>query len=148
MHIRAETVSLSAVLALALLISACNDTASGDIAAATTALCEDLDALRTSVESISAQASVAAPGSVDVGDVRTARNSAAQAFDDVRSSTSQFQAALVAPLQAAFDDLNSAVENLDDDTTLQEAQTEFAARKTEFLTAWQQVAGLLECPIS
>ena len=147
MRMRSRTPArLSAVMALALLVTACNDPATGEIAAATTALCEDLEAFRTTVDSISVQASASSPNAVDIGDVRAARDRVAEAFGDVRSSTSQLQEALVVPLQAAFDDLNSAVENLDDDTTLQEAQTEFAARKAAFLTALQQVAGLLECP--
>jgi len=72
----------------------------------------------------------------------------ATAFDDVRTSASQLEAVLLDNRQSAYGDLNGAIENLDDDTTLQEAQTELSARKAEFLTAWQQVAGLVDCPVS
>lgn len=150
MHTRRGTAAaLPAVMAVAVavLMSACSDTRD-EVQVAKAAFCEDLASFRASVDNISVNASQAAPGTVAVDDVRTARDSVSNAFGEVRSSASQLEEALLANLQSAYDDLNGAVENLDGDTTLQEAQTELAARKGEFLTAWEQVAGLADCPAS
>jgi outer membrane murein-binding lipoprotein Lpp len=97
----------------------------------------DLDAALQEFESLDANAAV--------GDVRAAEDNVTQAWNNVRNSAQTLEEVNTDQLEAAYNDLDNAVQSLPDDITVSEARTQLQPQIDAVKQAWLQVYTSANC---
>ncbi len=123
------------LLALAL---ACSSPSSAD---AQVALCSNLTTFQQSVEELTNLDSYST-----MGEVKAAANMARHSFDAIQQANAEVNNAQVDTLGNAYEDLQSAIANLPDDATVEEAATSLQPQIAAVQTAREQVSSRMECP--
>jgi hypothetical protein len=123
------------LLALAL---ACSSPSSAD---AQVALCSNLTTFQQSVEELTNLGSY-----TTMGEVKAAANMARHPFDAVQQSNAEVNNAQVEALGNAYENFQSAIADLPDDTTVEEAATSLQPQIAAVQTAREQVSSRVECP--
>jgi len=123
------------LLALAL---ACSSPSSADPQGA---LCSNLTTFQQSVEKLTNLNSYST-----VGEVKAARDDARNSFQAVRQANADVKNAQVDALVNAYDDLQNAINDLPDDTTVQDAANSLQPQIAAVQSARQQVRSGVECP--
>lgn len=106
-------------------------------------LCADLDSFRTSMQALRSL-----NGESTLADFKTARDDAGDAWNDVESSAAGVQDARVDGLQSAYDDLDAALADIDDDESLAAALDSIGDEVAAVETAWDGYYATAGCVTS
>jgi hypothetical protein len=123
------------LVALAL---ACSSPSSAD---AQVALCSNLTTFQQSVEELTTLDSYST-----MGEVKAAASMVRPSFDAVQQSNAEVNNAQVDTLRNAYEGLQSAIANLPDDATVEEAATSLQPQIAAVQSAREQVNSRMECP--
>ncbi len=103
-------------------------------------LCADLTNLQTSLQELESLNETAT-----IGDVKAAEANVTSAWNDVRSSAQTRRDVNTDQLEAAYTDLDNAVQGLPNDITVSEARTQLQPQIDAVKQAWQQVFTSANC---
>ena len=103
-------------------------------------LCADLSELDAAVQELESLDETAS-----VGEVRAAEDNITQAWNNVRNSAQTVEEVNTDQLEAAYNDLDSAVQDLPDDITVSEAMTQLQPYIDSVKQAWVQVHTSANC---
>ncbi len=123
------------LLALAL---ACSSPSSAD---AQVALCSNLTTFQQSVEELTNLDSYST-----MGEVKAVANMARHSFDAVEQSNAEVKNAQVDALRNTYEDLQSAIADLPDDATVEDAKASLQPQIAAVQAAREQVSSRVECP--
>ncbi|TVP64556.1 MAG: hypothetical protein EA342_16045 [Leptolyngbya sp. LCM1.Bin17] len=126
-------------LALPLLLLGC-DQGPQSAQEAEAELCANLDRLETSLMALSQ-----IDANSQVSELRTARENVASAYQDVRSSAEDVQVARTEELEAAYNDLDTTVDNISGRETVGEAANAVAAGLSNIRAARTQMDADVMC---
>jgi hypothetical protein len=124
-----------------MLLAACGGQAPLSVADQQAQLCTDLARLNTSVATLTSMS----PSST-VSDFRAARSEVKANFDQVKLTAQNVQAAKVADLETAYQDLDAAIQSIPETATLQQAQGSVSEQVTALDAARSQMNADLNCP--
>jgi outer membrane murein-binding lipoprotein Lpp len=105
-------------------------------------LCADLDELETALQELESLDDTAT-----IGEVRAAEENVTSAWNNVRSSAQARGDVNVDQLEAAYTDLDNAVNDLPEDITVAEARTQLQPQIDAVKQAWQQVFSSANCGV-
>jgi hypothetical protein len=105
------------------------------------ALCSNLTTFQQSVEELTNLDSYST-----MGEVKAAANMARHSFDAVQQANAEVNNAQVDTLRTAYEDLQSAIADLPDDATVEEAASSLQPQIAAVQTARDQVNARVECP--
>ena len=123
------------LLALAL---ACSSPSSAD---AQVALCSNLTTFQQSVEELTNLDSYST-----MGEVKAAANMVRHPFDAVQQSNAEVKNAQVDALRNTYEDLQSAIADLPDAATVEDAKASLQPQIAAVQAAREQVSSRVECP--
>ncbi|MBE9110014.1 hypothetical protein IQ273_11395 [Nodosilinea sp. LEGE 07298] len=132
---------LSFVALPVMLLAACGSQTSPSVADQRAQLCTDLARLNTSVATLTSMS----PSST-VSDFRAARGEVKANFDQVKLTAQNVQAAKVADLETAYQDLDGAIQSIPETATLQQAMDSVSEQVTVLEGARSQMNADLSCP--
>lgn len=124
-----------------ILLAGCGGQEPQSIADQQAQLCTDLARLNTSVATLKSMS----PSST-VGDFKAARDEVKANFEQVKLTAQNMKAAKVADLETAYQDLDSAIQNIPETATLQQAMSSVAEQVTAVEDARAQMNAELNCP--
>jgi hypothetical protein len=136
-----------ATLALALALFgavACSSDDNGDtdsVGGAESQFCSDLAALNTAMRAL---ASLSPSSTVD--DANDARDDVKEALDDVRASAKQLAEAKTNALQDAYEEFDSAIDDVEGEQTLGQAAASVMGEAAGIATAQRELAQQANCP--
>jgi exonuclease VII large subunit len=119
------------------------DAASSEVASANADFCQNLDNFRQTLAS--ALSNSGDSSNTTVGDVRSMFDQLRSDWQAVNDSADELDSSVRSDLQDAYDNLRSAIDDIDDNTSLQEAQTQVQEQRTEVDRAWDQAAAAGSC---
>lgn len=125
----------------ALLLAACGSQGPESISDQKAQLCTDLARFNTSVATLKSMS----PSST-VSDFTAARDEVKANFEQVKLTAQSVQEAKVAELETAYQDLDSALQNIPETATLQQALDSVAEPVAAVETARSQMNADLDCP--
>jgi outer membrane murein-binding lipoprotein Lpp len=102
--------------------------------------CTDMAGLETALQELESTDETAT-----VGEVRAAQDNVTEAWSNVRNSAQTLEDVNVDQLETAYNDLDSAVQGLPDDITVQEAKTSLQPQIDALKQSWQQVSTAANC---
>jgi len=129
---------VSAVLILACAAAGCVQPSQEEAQAQ---LCQDLGKLGVALQGMQGLNATSS-----VGDIRDARDQVQSAMEDVRSSADQVTNVRVDDLNAAYDDLDRAVQGVPDDASVPEALQTIRPEIQGVVDARQNLTAELNCP--
>lgn len=132
---------LGVVSALVLVLAACNEAAPTDQAGAEGAACDSVDALQTALQDFRDLD----PATASSDDVIAARDAVDDAWDDVKASSAAVGEANEAAIDAAWDQVSTAVENFATDVPVSEAIVPVQEGLGEVQAAFDEMRDGLEC---
>ena len=124
-----------------LLLASCGGQAPQSVADQKAQLCTDLARFNTSVAALKSMS----PSST-VSDFRAARDEVKTNFDQVKLTAQNVQDAKVAELEAAYQSLDSGIQNISETATLQQAMDSVAEQIAGVEAARSQMNADLNCP--
>jgi len=128
-----------AVLLLCGLIAACQPIP--DTGAAEAALCTSLGTLKTAVTGLADTS-----GTTTVGELKEASRNVTEAWSTVKASAAALDQARVNDLDQAVNSLGSAVNDVSDDATLEQATASIQEEMSAVNTAWDGLNSAANCP--
>lgn len=127
-------------LPLLLLIS-CTSESPQSIEDKKTELCTNLARFKTAVATLKSTS----PSST-VGDLKNAQDQVRTTFNDVKSSAQKVQEAKAGELEAAYQNLDKAIQDIPNTATLNQAATSIAPQVAAVEAAQTQLSSGLSCP--
>lgn len=127
-------------LPLLLLIS-CTSESPQSIEDKKTELCTNLARFKTAVATLKSTS----PSST-VGDLKNAQDQVRTTFNDVKSSAQRVQEAKAGELEAAYQNLDKAIQDIPNTATLNQAATSIAPQVAAVEAAQTQLSSGLSCP--
>lgn len=124
-----------------MLLAACGGQAPQSLADQQAQLCTDLARLNTSVATLTSMS----PSST-VSDFRSARGEVKANFELVKLTAQNVKEAKVADLEAAYQDLDGAIQSIPETATLQQAKDSVSEQVTVLEAARSQMNTDLNCP--
>jgi hypothetical protein len=129
------------VLAAALIASGCGTTVDD----AEQRLCEDLAGLKADLATLNSAAGAPAAEEGSAQDLDAAIRQSKRSWQDVVNDLQDVKGARSDDLEDSWDDLRDALEDVDSDSTLEEAREEVGPAFTEFSAARDEMFSRLEC---
>lgn len=108
-------------------------------------LCTDLAALKADLGSLGTAASTSASEEGSASDLDAARRQAKRSWQDVVNDLQDVKGARADDLEDSWDDLSSALDDVDDGATVAEAREEVGPELAEFTTAREEMFSRLNC---
>jgi hypothetical protein len=131
-------VGIAAPVGLLALALACSSPSSADAQAA---LCSNLTAFQQSVDRLTNLNSYSS-----MGELKEATNDVRASFQAVSQSNATVKNAQVDTLTNAYDDLRGAIDDLPDETSIQDAASSLQPQIAAVQSARQQVRSGVDCP--
>ncbi|NJL48882.1 MAG: hypothetical protein HC929_17200 [Leptolyngbyaceae cyanobacterium SM2_5_2] len=130
--------ALGVLASLPFLLLACDQPTTADLEAE---FCNNLDQLSTALDELAA-----VNAQSQVRDLRSARDNAASAYRAVQDSAAAVQSSRMADMQAAYDNLDSTVNNISGRETVGEAARQVVTALAEVQATREQVDAEVNCP--
>jgi hypothetical protein len=131
-------VGIAASVGLLALALACSSPSSADAQAA---LCSNLTTFQQSVDRLTNLNSYST-----MGELKAATNDVRNSFQAVSQSNAEVKNAQVDTLTNAYDDLQGAIDDLPDETSIQDAASSLQPQIAAVQSARQQVRSGVDCP--
>jgi len=130
---------LAVLLLLGGVLAACQPVP--DTGAAEAAVCTSLSTMKTAVAGLANTTST-----TTVGELKDAKQSVTEAWTTVKASSTALDQARVNELEQAFNSLDTAVDDIPDDATIQQATDSIQDELAAVNTAWDGLNSAANCP--